>query len=565
MPATCASSSPATPGDRGQVGALAEHGDGARDRRGLARQAREPQQHGARDGARADRAHDVGVRGVGLDRVGLERVQQLAHEQRVAAGGPVAGLAERAVGLGAEPAGDELRRRPPRDSGPGRTWAVAGSLAISASSAASVGGSPVRTRRGDEHRLALEPPHQVGEEAQRRAVAPVQVVDLEQQRALGGEVERQPVEAVQGGEGGVAAAGAPLSGRWRRRRGRRAAAPASASGSATTASKSWRTTPNGNSRSSSPARALSTSAPSAPARRRNSDSRRDLPIPGGPSIRTARPSPSVASSSSVSSSATSRSRSTSEADGLRLGRRGGAARRAAGLVAQQLLVQRDERGAGRAAELLAQQHADVLVDAQRLVDVAAGAQDLHQRGARGLAERLRLRRRRGRPARPRARRRRRAWRRRRRASPAPRRAGRPARRGGRRSTAPRGRAAGRARRSRRASLGGVPSLAAGRRVAGVTQLAGATSQSIQASVGQDQLQLGAAFEHARAERLAQAAERRGEQRLVGGRRALARPQGLGELVAADRAGRGSARGRRTAAGPAVRAACLRASVPGAPR
>ncbi len=132
-------------GHRGQVGALAEHGDGARDRRGLARQPREPQQDRARDGARADRAHDVGVRGVGLDGVGLERVQQLADEQRVAAGGPVAGLAERAVGLGAEPARDELRRRPPRDSGPGRTCAVAGSLAISASSAASVGGSPVRT------------------------------------------------------------------------------------------------------------------------------------------------------------------------------------------------------------------------------------------------------------------------------------------------------------------------------------------------------------------------------------------------------------------------------------
>ena len=49
------------------------------------------------------------------------------------------------------------------------------------------------------------------------------------------------------------------------------------------------------------------------------------------------------------------------------------------------------------------------------------------------------------------------------------------------------------------------------------------------------MQLGAALEHARPERLAQAAERRREQRLVGGRRALARPQRLGELVAADRA------------------------------
>ena len=207
-----------------------------------------------------------------------------------------------------------------------------------------------------------------------------------------------------------------------------------------------------------------------------------MPIPGGPSIRTARPSPSIASSSSVSSSATSRSRSTSEADAFGFG--GRVARRGRDrVVAQELLVQGDERGAGRAAELLAQQHADVLVDAQRLVDVAARAQDLHQRGAGGLAERLRLHggaggllglgvrgaAELGAGARP--------------ASRAPRRAGRRARRAGRRSTAPRGRAAGRPRRSRarpsaasHASRGSDASRA--RRSS-----RGATSQSIHASSG----------------------------------------------------------------------------------
>ena len=194
--------------------------------------------------------------------------------------------------------------------------------------------------------------------------------------------------------------------------------------------------------------------------------------------------------------------------------------------------------AGRAAELLAQQHADVLVDAQRLVDVAAGAQDLHQRGAGRLAVRLRL----------------------------------DGGAGGLLGLGPGGAAepgAGDGERLQRlhaqvgelaaagvdprrlepgqqAALGDLdrlagrpPTHAAASPLSSAARAArtrsGATSQSIQASLGQDQLQLGAPFQHARAERLAQAAERRGEQRLVGGRRALAGPQRLGELVAADRA------------------------------
>ena len=68
-------------------------------------------------------------------------------------------------------------------------------------------------------------------------------------------------------------------------------------------------------------------------------------------------------------------------------RRGG---RRSGLLAQQPLVQRDQRRARRGPELLAQQHPHVLEHAQGLGDVAARVQHLHQRGARGLAERRRL-------------------------------------------------------------------------------------------------------------------------------------------------------------------------------
>ena len=55
----------------------------------------------------------------GLHAVGLERGQQLAQEQRVAAGRLVAGGAERLVGLRAEPLAHERRARPRRSAAPG--------------------------------------------------------------------------------------------------------------------------------------------------------------------------------------------------------------------------------------------------------------------------------------------------------------------------------------------------------------------------------------------------------------------------------------------------------------
>ncbi len=89
-------------------------------------------------------------------------------------------------------------------SGPGRSGCVAGSWTISASSAG-IGPRLRRAqRRGDQHRRAVEPPREVGEEAQRRPVRPVEVVDGQQQRLLRGEVEREPVERVQRRERGRA-------------------------------------------------------------------------------------------------------------------------------------------------------------------------------------------------------------------------------------------------------------------------------------------------------------------------------------------------------------------------
>ena len=164
---------------------------------------------------------------------------------------------------------------------------------------------------------AFEPPREVGEEAERRAVAPVQVVDREQQRRLRAQVHGQPVEAVQRGEGRLAARLVVCAARPGGRRSA-AAAPAAPgrarararASSARCGSNSWRTTPNGKSRSSSLPRADRTSSPRSAARRRASATSRDLPIPAGPSISTSPARPASVPAIARSSASSSRSRSS---------------------------------------------------------------------------------------------------------------------------------------------------------------------------------------------------------------------------------------------------------------
>jgi hypothetical protein len=57
--------------------------------------------------------------------------------------------------------------------------------------------------RGDEDLQALEPVLQVRDETQRRLIAPMQVVDQQQQRSVGGDVRRDPEKAVEHAEGDV--------------------------------------------------------------------------------------------------------------------------------------------------------------------------------------------------------------------------------------------------------------------------------------------------------------------------------------------------------------------------
>jgi hypothetical protein len=147
---------------RGDLGAVAEDGDGTHEPPRLGGQARQPQQHRARDGTGAQLAHRSGIGGVWSDPLDPQCAHELAQEQRVAAGRRVAGGAERVVGRRAQ--------RPPNHPR-GRRLAQWGRAE---SSGPRVGGQVVdgaagglglqRPERGEhEHGEVVQTPRQVGE------------------------------------------------------------------------------------------------------------------------------------------------------------------------------------------------------------------------------------------------------------------------------------------------------------------------------------------------------------------------------------------------------------------
>ena len=162
-------------GDERQLGAVAEHRHGSSHRGRLLGEAVQAQQHGARDRARPDLAHRPRLASAGRHAVGLERAEELAQQQRVAAGPGQAGGGEGRIGLGAQAQADELRHaRIAERAGmqAQRGWGV-GELADEHRIGAALGRA--QTEREQPAR-ALQAAREVGEEAQRRPVAPVQVV-----------------------------------------------------------------------------------------------------------------------------------------------------------------------------------------------------------------------------------------------------------------------------------------------------------------------------------------------------------------------------------------------------
>lgn len=199
--------------DGRDVGGVTEDGDGLGDPNGRVGQAGQAQQHRAGERAGPDLAHRRGAGSRGVDAVGGQRRQELAEEQRVAAGHLVAGGGERGVGIRAETVAHQVGRRGRGQRG--RPQHGRRRVLHDLGEQPLVGARLVRAdRRDHEHRRPLEPVREIGEEAQRRRVGPVQVVDGKDERAVCGQVERQPVEAVEHRE----APGLVVGGLRRRRR-----------------------------------------------------------------------------------------------------------------------------------------------------------------------------------------------------------------------------------------------------------------------------------------------------------------------------------------------------------
>ncbi len=164
----------------------------------------QPDQHRARGRARTEVLDHLDALGAGADPLGGEGAQQLLEQQRVAAGGLVAGGAEGVGRSLAEPVAHDRRDRRgcQRVRLDRRGERVVGDLRQQGRVGPRVGGAQ---RRRDQHLDALEAAGEIRDEAQGGRVRPVQVVYREQQRPALGEVDGEPVEAVERREGGVAA------------------------------------------------------------------------------------------------------------------------------------------------------------------------------------------------------------------------------------------------------------------------------------------------------------------------------------------------------------------------
>ena len=192
------------PGERGRVPRLGglEDCERARQRRGLARQARKPRGHPARDGPRPERGDALRPRRVG--RYALLRAgrRELLDEEWRPAGGLHRGGSERRCRDGAEPLGQDPGHRRLAE----RTRADDGGAGVALEDAEhGVALAGLARSQGEHEREGelVQARAQEGEEAQRRGVGPVGVVDEQQQRALRGQVRAEPVEAVEHGEARV--------------------------------------------------------------------------------------------------------------------------------------------------------------------------------------------------------------------------------------------------------------------------------------------------------------------------------------------------------------------------
>jgi hypothetical protein len=126
----------------------------------------------------------------------LQRVQQLAQEQRVAARHPVAGTAQLVRRAGPQPLAHQpghrgLAQRPGAQDRHRRVGGKLGQQPLVLARLRVAGG------QDEQDGQLLDPPGQVAEERQRARVGPVQVVDHGDERPLVGHLDQEPEQPVQ--------------------------------------------------------------------------------------------------------------------------------------------------------------------------------------------------------------------------------------------------------------------------------------------------------------------------------------------------------------------------------
>ena len=161
---------------------FAEDRGRAREALRSGRKAREPRPHGRDDTAR---------RGVECRRPAVaQRSRELAHEERVSAGQLMADGAERRRRARDRGAHDPFRSVPAERARAEHSGRAALREHVADRGSAGLTGRPGRD--DDQHRQPLQPVREIREEAQRRDVGPVPVVDQERHRSALCERRQQP-------------------------------------------------------------------------------------------------------------------------------------------------------------------------------------------------------------------------------------------------------------------------------------------------------------------------------------------------------------------------------------
>jgi hypothetical protein len=190
-------------GDNGDLDPVAEHGDRPRDLNGVRRQPGKTEQHRSRRGLRPKLGDQVDVGRVGRHTIRDERFQEFIEQERVAVGRGVAGFGEDGLDALAQSVADDFRRRRCRQR-PGHEHLCV-RLADQLFQDRMIGLGLRRSQACHQHdREVLQAPRQIREKPQRTAIAPMEIVHRQQQRALGADVDGQPEEPMQHREGTLA-------------------------------------------------------------------------------------------------------------------------------------------------------------------------------------------------------------------------------------------------------------------------------------------------------------------------------------------------------------------------